>query len=51
MKEEKYQGLSTEEVEKLTSEGKINICDNNNLKTNWQITVYEQHLRRDLQPV
>ena len=37
MKEEKYQGLSTEEVEKLTSEGKINICDNNNLKTNWQI--------------
>ncbi len=37
MKEEKYQGLSTEEVEKLTNEGKVNICDNNNLKSNWQI--------------
>ncbi len=37
MKEEKYQGLSTEEVEKLTNEGKVNISDNNNLKSNWQI--------------
>ena len=37
MKEEKYQGLSTEEVEKLTEQGKVNISNNNNLKSNWQI--------------
>ena len=37
MKEEKYQGLSTEEVKKLTEQGKVNISNNNNLKSNWQI--------------
>ena len=37
MKEEKYQGLSTEEVKKLTEQVKINISNNNNLKSNWQI--------------
>ena len=37
MKEEKYKGLSSKEVEELTSQGKINISDNNNLKSNWKI--------------
>ena len=37
MKEEKYNGLSTAEVEELTSQGKVNVSDNNNLKSNWQI--------------
>ena len=37
MKEEKYYGLSSKEVEELTSQGKVNVSDNNNLKSNWQI--------------
>ena len=37
MKEEKYKGLSTVEVEELTKQGKVNVSDNNNLKSNWQI--------------
>ena len=37
MKEEKYRGLSNKEVEELISQGKINVSDNNNLKSNWQI--------------
>ena len=37
MKEEKYKGLSTAEVEELTAKGKVNVSDNNNLKSNWQI--------------
>ena len=37
MKEEKYNGLSTAEVEELTNQGKVNVSDNNNLKSNWQI--------------
>ena len=37
MKEEKYKGLSTKEVEELTAQGKVNVSDNNNLKSNWQI--------------
>ncbi len=37
MKEEKYKGLTSEEVEKLISKGKVNASDNNNLKSNWQI--------------
>ena len=37
MKEEKYKGLSTAEVEELTNQGKVNVSDNNNLKSNWQI--------------
>ena len=37
MKEEKYKGLSNAEVEQLTAQGKVNVSDNNNLKSNWQI--------------
>ena len=37
MKEEKYKGLSSKEVEELTNQGKINVSNNNNLKSNWQI--------------
>ena len=37
MKEGKYYGLSSKEVEELTSQGKVNVSDNNNLKSNWQI--------------
>ncbi len=37
MKEEKYKGLSNSEVEELTAQGKVNVSDNNNLKSNWQI--------------
>ena len=37
MKEEKFKGLSTKEVEELTINGKVNVSDNNNLKSNWQI--------------
>ncbi len=37
MKEEKYNGLSTAEVEELINQGKVNVSDNNNLKSNWQI--------------
>lgn len=37
MEENKFKGLTDKEIEKLTSEGKVNKCDNNNLKSNWQI--------------
>ena len=37
MKEEKYKGLTSKEVEELTAQGKVNVTDNNNLKSNWQI--------------
>ncbi len=37
MKEEKYKGLTSKEVEELTNQGKVNVSDNNNLKSNWQI--------------
>ena len=37
MKEEKYKGLSSKEVEELTNQGKVNVSNNNNLKSNWQI--------------
>ena len=37
MKEEKYTGLSNKEVEELTNQGKVNVSNNNNLKSNWQI--------------
>ena len=37
MKEEKYKGLTSKEVEELTAQGKVNVNDNNNLKSNWQI--------------
>ena len=37
MKEEKYKGLSQKEVDELISQGKVNVSNNNNLKSNWQI--------------
>ena len=37
MKEEKYKGLSQKEVDELILQGKVNVSDNNNLKSNWQI--------------
>ncbi len=37
MKEEKYKGLSQKEVDELISQGKANVSNNNNLKSNWQI--------------
>ena len=37
MKEEKYTGLSNKEVEELINQGKVNVSNNNNLKSNWQI--------------
>ena len=37
MKEEKYKRLTSKEVEELTNQGKVNVSDNNNLKSNWQI--------------
>ena len=37
MKEEKYKGLTSKEVEELTAQGKVNVTGNNNLKSNWQI--------------
>ena len=37
MEEKKFKGLSTEEVDKLINQGKINVSNNNNLKSNWQI--------------
>ena len=37
MKEEKYKGLSQKEIDELISQGKVNVSNNNNLKSNWQI--------------
>ena len=33
MKEERYKGLSQKEVDELILQGKVNVSDNNNLKS------------------